>query len=75
MPIKIHFFSKIAIYEASSRFGGWIESKKVKVGNDEVVFDKGPRTFRIATGALKELNSIQMVIHIVISKKKVFNSK
>lgn len=55
-------FTKIAVFESSSRFGGWIQSKKVRFEKDgDVYFEKGPRTLRLATGALKELNSIQFV--------------
>lgn len=53
--------SKIVIYESSSKFGGWIDTKKIEYGDKEVHFEKGPRTLRIATGELKELNSLQMV--------------
>ena len=52
---------KILIYESSSRLGGWIDSKKVTNNSDVVYFEKGPRTLRLSTGELKELNSMQMV--------------
>jgi protoporphyrinogen oxidase len=52
---------KIYLFEASSRFGGWMESKKVQVGEDTVYFEKGPRTLRLSTGEPKELNSLKLV--------------
>lgn len=52
--------SEIIIYESSAKLGGWIDSKKINYGDEEVCFEKGPRTLRIATGELKELNSLQM---------------
>lgn len=60
---RLFFFCvvKIVIYESSSKFGGWIDTKKIAYGDQEVHFEKGPRTLRIATGELKELNSLQMV--------------
>ncbi len=51
---------KIVIYESSSKFGGWIDTKKIDYKGHQVHFEKGPRTLRIATGELKELNSLQM---------------
>ena len=57
----------VSIFEASSRWGGWISSKKVQVGNDTVYFEKGPRTLRLSTGEEKEINSIEFV------KKNNFN--
>ncbi|KAK8178436.1 hypothetical protein BC567DRAFT_161192 [Phyllosticta citribraziliensis] len=38
----------ITIYEASGRFGGWLQSKRVKVpdGGGFVTFEQGPRTLR-----------------------------
>ena len=53
--------SEVVVFEASSRFGGWIDSKKVEHSNKSFVFEKGPRTLRISTGEIKEINSIQMV--------------
>jgi protoporphyrinogen oxidase len=53
----------VSIFEASSRWGGWINSKKVQVGNDTVYFEKGPRTLRLSTGEEKEINSIEFVIY------------
>lgn len=39
---------KVTLYEASKRFGGWIESKLVDVPGDKgrVLFELGPRTLR-----------------------------
>ena len=38
--------SKIVLFEASSRLGGWLNSRSVDVGNGKVVFEQGPRTLR-----------------------------
>lgn len=54
-------FLKILLFESSNRFGGWIDSKKIELKNDEFYFEKGPRTLRLSTGELKEINSIQLV--------------
>lgn len=61
--------SEIIIYEASSKFGGWIDSKKISYKDDEVYFEKGPRTLRIATGELKELNSLQLASDLGMGSK------
>ncbi|CAF0738300.1 unnamed protein product [Brachionus calyciflorus] len=52
--------SEIIIYEASNRFGGWIDSKKISINNESVYLEKGPRTLRLSTGELKEINSIKL---------------
>jgi protoporphyrinogen oxidase len=51
------------LFEASNRFGGWIESKKFidETSNRQVIFDSGPRTLRYSS-ANKELNTLSMVI-------------
>jgi oxygen-dependent protoporphyrinogen oxidase len=38
--------ASITLYEASDRFGGWLRSKHVNVGNGNIVFEQGPRTIR-----------------------------
>lgn len=38
--------AKITLLEASNRFGGWIESKRV--GNHQILFEQGPKTIRPA---------------------------
>jgi hypothetical protein len=35
--------AKVTIYEASGRHGGWIRSKRVRVGDGYVTFELGPR--------------------------------
>ena len=49
------------VFESSNRFGGWINTKKIKSGDNDIIFEKGPRTLRLATGEAKELNSLQLV--------------
>ena len=39
-------YTKITLFEASSRLGGWLNSRSVDVGNGKVVFEQGPRTLR-----------------------------
>lgn len=58
---KKNKFIKIVLYEASNRFGGWIDSKKTNINDETVFLEKGPRTLRLATGELKEINSIKLV--------------
>ena len=36
----------ITIYEASNRFGGWLNTQSVDVGTGRVVFEQGPRSLR-----------------------------
>lgn len=43
--------AKITIFEKSNRLGGWIDSEVVKVDDGEVLFEWGPRTFRVANSA------------------------
>ncbi len=52
--------AEVLLYEGSSRFGGWINSKQVEFNGDKFHFEKGPRTLRLATGELKEMNSLQI---------------
>jgi oxygen-dependent protoporphyrinogen oxidase len=36
----------ITLYEKSHRFGGWMESEEIPVGDGKVVFEYGPRTLK-----------------------------
>ncbi|GAB7365076.1 hypothetical protein MBLNU230_g5857t1 [Neophaeotheca triangularis] len=38
--------SRITIYEAGERMGGWLDSKRVEVEGGNVLFESGPRTLR-----------------------------
>ena len=38
--------TRIVLFEAGSRLGGWLNSTSVDVGNGKVVFERGPRTLR-----------------------------
>ena len=52
---KISPTSKITLYEASSRLGGWLNTQRVKiVDHGEVLFEQGPRSLRptLPNGAL-----------------------
>ncbi|GAB7347586.1 hypothetical protein MBLNU459_g4467t3 [Dothideomycetes sp. NU459] len=40
--------TKITIYEAGSRIGGWLSSKRVAVDDGDILFESGPRTLRPA---------------------------
>ena len=40
--------AKVTIYESKKEFGGWVKSKVVDVGDGEVIFEQGPRSFRPA---------------------------
>jgi len=37
---------QIALFEGSSRLGGWLHSSKVDVGTGQVIFEQGPRNLR-----------------------------
>lgn len=51
--------AKITLYESSTRLGGWLHSKRINVGNGQVVFEQGPRTLRPGTPtALVTLNLV-----------------
>lgn len=63
--------SQVVVFEASSRFGGWIDSKKVEHSNRSFVFEKGPRTLRISTGEIKEINSIQMAMELDMNSEDI----
>lgn len=39
---------KITLFERKNELGGWVRSKKVDVGNGEVLFEQGPRSLRPA---------------------------
>lgn len=59
--------SKIVVYEASQRWGGWIKSERVKIkgiGSDqEVLFERGPRliSLRPSQGRLDKLIFVDIV--------------
>ena len=38
--------TKITLYEASSRLGGWLHSRSVDIGSGNVIFEQGPRNLR-----------------------------
>jgi hypothetical protein len=42
--------TKITIYEKNDRLGGWVDSEVIKVDNEEILFEWGPRTLRPALG-------------------------
>lgn len=42
---------KVTLYEGSERLGGWLRTKRIDVGDGEVVFEQGPRTLRPNTPA------------------------
>ena len=41
---------RILLFERSSRFGGWIDSKQLGEKYDSHIFESGPRTLRLASG-------------------------
>ena len=41
---------RILLFERSSRFGGWIDSKQLGEKYDSHIFEAGPRTLRLASG-------------------------
>lgn len=45
--------TKITVYEAAPRMGGWLHSEKVKIDDGEILFERGPRTLRpVGNGVL-----------------------
>jgi len=38
--------AKITLYENKSELGGWMRSKRVDVGDGEIIFEQGPRALR-----------------------------
>ena len=57
--------AKIVLYEASPRFGGWINSSRVPVNGGHVVFERGPHTLRPSSGPRDDL---------VLQLVQIFNS-
>ena len=55
---------RITIFEGSSRLGGWLHSKRVDVGNGNVVFEQGPRTLR--PGIPNGLVTLDLVCMIIL---------
>ncbi len=39
--------AKITLYESKSELGGWMRSKRVDVGDGEIIFEQGPRSLRL----------------------------
>ncbi|KAF2199509.1 Protoporphyrinogen oxidase [Delitschia confertaspora ATCC 74209] len=64
--------SKITIYEASNRLGGWIQSKHVDVPNGNVLFEAGPRTLRVAKNAAP---TIHLIEELGLINDVIFTSK
>jgi oxygen-dependent protoporphyrinogen oxidase len=58
-------YAKITVYEKSDRLGGWLQSKKVDVGNGNVLFEQGPRSLRPGTpSGLVTLEIVGSDIHL-----------
>lgn len=55
--------TKITLFEKKG-LGGWLRSEKVKVGNEQVVVESGPRTLRPNSAALLELVSPNFNLHV-----------
>ena len=53
--------TKITIYEAGSRLGGWMNSETVHVDDGEVLFEWGPRTLRPALNQPSGASTIDLV--------------
>lgn len=51
--------TKITIFEASNRLGGWLNTQKVNVGDGTVIFEQGPRTLQPHT--ISSIATLSMV--------------
>lgn len=49
--------TRVSLLEKESRYGGWLKSERVNVGNQHVIVEAGPRTLRPNSFALLELVS------------------
>ncbi|KAH9807328.1 Protoporphyrinogen oxidase, partial [Teratosphaeria destructans] len=64
--------TKITIYEASDRIGGWLKSTRVPVKHGNVLFEAGPRTLRTsANGAL----AAKLLADLDLAKDAIFTQK
>ncbi|KAI9892454.1 MAG: oxygen-dependent protoporphyrinogen oxidase [Vezdaea aestivalis] len=60
--------SKVTVYEAKSRLGGWICSDYVDIGNgDKVLFESGPRSLRLS--GLQGLFTTQLINEVGINEQ------
>ncbi len=53
--------AKITIFEKSARLGGWVDSERIPVGNDSILFEWGPRTVRSSLTAPASRAMIDLV--------------
>ena len=57
--------TRIVLFEASPRLGGWLNSTFVDVGNGKVVFEGGPRTLRPSVpNGLVTLDMVSLIIYL-----------
>ncbi|KAF2773723.1 Protoporphyrinogen oxidase [Teratosphaeria nubilosa] len=64
--------TKITIYEASDRIGGWLKSTRVPVKDGNVLFEAGPRTLRpSANGAL----AARLMADLDLAEDAIFTQK
>lgn len=49
----------IHLYEASSKWGGWIDTVKISSENSKFLFERGPRGFRPSRNGAEVLNLVE----------------
>ncbi|KAK3669627.1 oxygen-dependent protoporphyrinogen oxidase [Recurvomyces mirabilis] len=64
--------SRITVYEASDRIGGWLSSKRVPVKDGTILFEAGPRTLRPASNGVL---SARMMQELDLAKDAIFPQK
>ncbi|KAL1310832.1 hypothetical protein AAFC00_001068 [Neodothiora populina] len=64
--------TKITVYEAGSRVGGWLESVKVPIDDGEILFEKGPRTLRPAGNGIL---AARMISELGLQDETIFTLK
>nr|POE93473.1 protoporphyrinogen oxidase [Quercus suber] len=64
--------TKVTIYEASDRIGGWLLSKRVPVNDGSIIFEAGPRTLRPTPNGLlaaRMLQELDLAKHAIVPQK------
>ncbi|CAI7601567.1 unnamed protein product [Penicillium pancosmium] len=56
----------ITLYEKSHKFGGWMESEEIPVGDGKVVFEYGPRTLKWTTATGECMMDMEPLLRPII---------
>lgn len=67
--------AKLLLFERSSRFGGWIRSKRLEKQYDSHLFEVGPRTLRIQGGIASTSNHSTINTLKLLEQLNIFNDQ